>query len=102
MQVTLVRKSVRKTKTRPVQWQIAMRPGKRKALPDTPEGKLLDQLEYLKAKVRAKVEHHVSRGEKPLLASQDPLSWPGEKHRVDVQPVWASQSAAGQVTFDAC
>ena len=41
----------------PVEWQIAMRPGKRKALPDTPEGKLLDQLEYLKAKVRAKVEH---------------------------------------------
>ena len=34
-----------------------MRPGKRRALPDTPEGKLLDQLEYLKAKVRAKVEH---------------------------------------------
>lgn len=41
----------------PVEWQIAMRPGKRKALPDTPEGKLLDQLEFLKAKVRAKVEH---------------------------------------------
>lgn len=41
----------------PVQWQIGMRPDKRKALPDTTEGKLLDQLEYLKAKVRAKVEH---------------------------------------------
>ena len=43
----------------------------------------------------------VSRGEKPLLASQDPLSWLGEKYRADVQPVWASQSAAGQATFDA-
>ena len=41
----------------PVDWHIAMRPGKRKALPDTPQGKLQEQLEYLKASVRAKVEH---------------------------------------------
>lgn len=41
----------------PVDWHIPMRPGKRKALPDTPEGKPRDQLEYLKAKVRAKVKH---------------------------------------------
>ena len=41
----------------PVNWHIAMRPGKRKALPDTLEGKLQEQMEYLKAKVRAKVEH---------------------------------------------
>jgi IS5 family transposase len=41
----------------PVDWHIAMRPGKRKALPETPEGKLREQLEYLKAKIRAKVEH---------------------------------------------
>ena len=35
-----------------VDWHIAMRPGKRKA-----QGKLQEQLEYLKASVRAKVEH---------------------------------------------
>ena len=40
-----------------VQWQVAMRPGKRGALPDTPLGRIDEQLEKLKARVRAKVEH---------------------------------------------
>jgi len=40
-----------------VQWQVAMRPGKRRALPDTPMGKLLRQIEEAKARIRAKVEH---------------------------------------------
>jgi IS5 family transposase len=41
----------------PVQWQVALRPGKRKALPDTPLGRINEQIEKLKARVRAKVEH---------------------------------------------
>ena len=41
-----------------VQWHVAMRPGKRRALDkQTPWGKLLDKAEQLKASVRAKVEH---------------------------------------------
>jgi transposase, IS5 family len=41
-----------------VSWHVAMRPGKRKALDkNQPMGKVLDQLEKLKASVRAKVEH---------------------------------------------
>jgi IS5 family transposase len=40
-----------------VQWEIAMRPGKRKALPDTPLGRMDEQIEKFKASVRAKVEH---------------------------------------------
>ena len=40
-----------------VQWEVALRPGKRKALPDTPLGRLNEQIEKLKASVRAKVEH---------------------------------------------
>lgn len=40
-----------------VLWHVAMRPGKRRALPDTPEGQLLEKLERAKASVRAKVEH---------------------------------------------
>jgi IS5 family transposase len=42
-----------------VQWQVAMRPGKRRALREagTGWGALLDQAEKLKAGVRAKVEH---------------------------------------------
>ena len=41
-----------------VSWQIAMRPGKRKALnKDNPADALIDKAEKLKAGIRAKVEH---------------------------------------------
>jgi IS5 family transposase len=41
-----------------VNWHVAMRPGKRKALKkDTPMGAILDKLEQTKARIRAKVEH---------------------------------------------
>ena len=41
-----------------VQWQVAMRPGKRKVLDkNSPWGNLLDKAEQMKASVRAKVEH---------------------------------------------
>ena len=41
-----------------VQWHVAMRPGKRRALDKTsPWGHLLDKAEKMKASVRAKVEH---------------------------------------------
>jgi IS5 family transposase len=39
-------------------FRVAMRPGKRRALPNTPDGKLQDLIEAAKkAHVRAKVEH---------------------------------------------
>lgn len=41
----------------PVNWHVAMRPGKRRALPETPLGELQEQLERAKASIRAKVEH---------------------------------------------
>ena len=34
-----------------------MRPGKRRALPDTPMGQIMRKLEETKARIRAKVEH---------------------------------------------
>lgn len=40
-----------------VTWQIALRPGKRRALPDTESGRLREWIEQQKASVRAKVEH---------------------------------------------
>lgn len=39
------------------EFRVAMRPGKRRALPDTPEGKLQDRLETAKANIRSKGEH---------------------------------------------
>ena len=42
-----------------VRWQVAMRPGKRKKLDkaNNPVDALLDKMETLKARIRAKVEH---------------------------------------------
>ena len=40
-----------------VNWQVAMRPGKRRAQKHTPWGALIDQAEKLKSSVRSKVEH---------------------------------------------
>jgi IS5 family transposase len=39
------------------EFRVAMRPGKRRALPDTPDGRLQKLIETAKAHVRAKVEH---------------------------------------------
>jgi transposase, IS5 family len=38
-------------------FRVAMRPGKRRVLPATPDGRLLDLVETAKAHIRAKVEH---------------------------------------------
>ena len=40
-----------------VTWHIALRPGKRRALPDTEGGRLREWIEQQKASVRARVEH---------------------------------------------
>jgi len=42
---------------RPVTWRVAMRPGRRRALPDTETGRLQAWIERIKASIRAKVEH---------------------------------------------
>jgi len=42
---------------KPCQFRIAMRPGQRRALPDTAEGRLENLFETAKAHLRAKVEH---------------------------------------------
>ena len=39
------------------EFRIAMKPGQRRVLPDTLEGRLLDLIETAKAHFRAKVEH---------------------------------------------
>jgi IS5 family transposase len=41
----------------PVTWHVAMKPGKRKTLPGSALGDLLEQIEHAKASIRAKVEH---------------------------------------------
>ena len=41
----------------PVQWEVALRPSQRRALPDTEVGRLDREIEHIKASMRAKVEH---------------------------------------------
>jgi IS5 family transposase len=41
----------------PVTWHVAMKRGRRKALPATAWGSLLERIERAKASIRAKVEH---------------------------------------------
>lgn len=41
----------------PVTWHVALRPGKRKALPKNPWGERMEWIEQAKASIRAKVEH---------------------------------------------
>ena len=49
------REEVRDIKTN---WHVAMRPGKRRALDkSSPMGAVLNELEYIKARIRSKVEH---------------------------------------------
>jgi IS5 family transposase len=40
-----------------VDWYVAMRPGKRRKLPDNELGRMDEMIEKIKAKGRAKVEH---------------------------------------------
>jgi len=42
---------------KPIEFRVAMRPGKRRALPDNQDGRVLDLVETAKAHIRAKVKH---------------------------------------------
>lgn len=42
---------------KPIDWHVAMRPGKRRTLPQDGPGRMMEQYELTKAQIRAKVEH---------------------------------------------
>ena len=47
----------RPERKRRIEWYVAMKPGQRRALRDTPAGRLREKIEHLKAQVRARGEH---------------------------------------------
>jgi transposase, IS5 family len=59
-----------------ITFRVAIRPGKRRALPNTQDGRLQDLMETAKAHIRAKVEHPV-RVIKEQLALERPgfVAW---------------------------
>ena len=80
----------------PVTWHVAMRPSKRKALPVTPLGDLLERLEHTKASIRATVAHpfHVVKKE-PVPSPQDALQGLSQKYRAVVLVIRLGQSLFG-------
>jgi hypothetical protein len=80
-----------------VTWHVAMRPSKCKALPETPQGDLLERIEHAKASIRAKVEtpFHVVKNLFTLRPSQDALPRVGQEHGPTLLVVWLRQPGAG-------
>jgi hypothetical protein len=67
------------------EFRVAMRPGKRRTLPDNPDGRLKDLVKTAKAHVRAKVEN--------------PPAWPGKEPLQNQCAVSADESVPGPSTF---
>ena len=89
-----------------VNWYVAMRPGKRRALDeDQPGDALIGQLEKLKAGIRAKVEHPfrvIKRqfGYTPVRLQQGALQGIEEEHGPAHHAVCPVQSVDGQAPTD--
>jgi len=79
---------------------VALRPGKRRALPNNRQGRIAEQLERLKASVRAKVEHpfHMIKNRSGLMEGSLPQSV--QEHRAAVHDVCDGESADGQGAVD--
>jgi hypothetical protein len=81
-----------------VTWHVAMKPGKRRVLPDTPLGHLLEKIEHAKHTSQGRAS--VSCSEESVQTPQDPLSWTGKENCSAFDAVWYGQSDAGQKTLD--
>jgi hypothetical protein len=77
-------------------FRVAMRPGKRRALPNTPEGRLDDLLETAKGHIRAKGDQAA------VLISEDPAAGhaqepqKGERADSPCEPIHGASSVAMQ------
>jgi hypothetical protein len=61
------------------EFRVAMRPGKRRALPDTPEGRPQDLIETAKAHIRSKVDqeavNRVDKWARMMMTVMEPLGF---------------------------
>jgi IS5 family transposase len=62
-----------------IEFRIAMRPGKRRVLPETPDGRLLDLIETAKAHIRSKGEPPLPGDQTAVRLSEDMAEGEGEK-----------------------
>ena len=79
----------------PVTWHIAMRPSKRKALPKTTVGELMEKLEHTKASIRAKVEHSFRVVKNLFMYRKTRYKGIAKNTAQMFSSVWACQFAAG-------
>ena len=77
------------------EFRVAMRPGKRRALPDTPDGKLQDLIETAKAHVRAKVEHPFRVIKQQFGFQKNPAARPGQEPLQDQSAGSVDESVPG-------
>jgi len=82
-----------------VKWFVAMRPGKRKALPDDECGQLDELIEQAKASIRAKVEHPFHYVKKPVCSQEKPLLEIVQEHRPVIYAVCLGQSGDCQASI---
>ena len=83
-----------------VTWKVAMKRGQRRALPSTERGRLLDQVEKIKASIPFEGRASVPCPQEPAGASQGTLSGSGQEHRAVDDAVRSGQSGAGATTND--
>lgn len=77
-----------------VNWNVAMRPGKRRALgKDSPMGSIIDKIEHVKARIRPKLEHPF-RFIKHQFGHMK-VRWSGQEHCAVAHAVCAVQSVGG-------
>jgi hypothetical protein len=87
----------RENQDSPVIWQVAMRPGARRALPD-------DEVRSTQAAHRARQGRPAGQGrapvphpQEPVPVPQDALSGPGQEQRAGHDPVWPRESGTGEL-----
>jgi len=89
------------TKAIDTQWHVAMRPGKRRLLEKAdPNDAIAEQLEHVKARIRAKVEHPFRVIKRQFGAHEGPLPRTSEEHRPVAHAVRAEQSVDGAPPTD--
>jgi IS5 family transposase len=84
-------------RTPDVKWPVALRPGKRRALPDNELSRVEEKIEKLKAGVRAKVEP-LPPHQEPLPDEEGVLPWATQAHSTVTHAARLGKSADRQAT----
>ncbi len=86
----------KREQARPVRWHVPMRPGKRRKVNlKDPIDAIYDQIEGLKAGIRAKVEHPFRVLKRTVRLHENAIPGADQKHCSNHDVVWVGQSVDG-------